>query len=315
MPTNPTRDRVNPDKFDTTPLRRPSWIKVRAPSGETYEQLQQLMRKKSLHTVCEEAACPNMGECWGAGTATFLMMGDVCTRTCGFCDIKHGRPEAMDWLEPERVAQAVKAMNLRHAVITSVNRDDRKDGGAPIFAMVIRRIRKIHPGCSIEVLIPDFKGSSEALRIVMDARPEILNHNVETVPRLFKMVQPQDRYEWAAATLTNAKKIEPDVLTKSGIMLGLGETMDEVKAVMDDQRSWGVDILTLGQYLQPSRQHLPIARYYTMEEFAELKEYGLSIGFKWVESGPLVRSSYHAAEQVRALSAVHRSLYGGKPQA
>lgn len=310
MPTNPTRDRVNPEKFDTTPLRRPSWIKVRAPSGETYEQLQQLMRKKSLHTVCEEAGCPNMGECWGAGTATFLMMGDICTRTCGFCDIKHGRPEALDWLEPERVAQAVKAMNLRHAVITSVNRDDRKDGGAPIFAMVIRRIREIHPGCSIEVLIPDFKGSSEALRIVMDARPEILNHNVETVPRLFKMVQPQDHYEWAAATLTNAKKIEPEVLTKSGIMLGLGETMDEVKAVMDDQRSWGVDILTLGQYLQPSRQHLPIARYYTMEEFAELREYGLGIGFKWVESGPLVRSSYHAAEQVRALSAVHRKLYG-----
>ena len=310
MPTNPTRDRVNPERFDTTPLRRPSWIKVRAPSGETYEQLQQLMRKKSLHTVCEEAGCPNMGECWGAGTATFLMMGDICTRTCGFCDIKHGRPEALDWLEPERVAQAVKAMNLRHAVITSVNRDDRKDGGAPIFAMVIRRIREIHPGCSIEVLIPDFKGSSEALRIVMDARPEILNHNVETVPRLFKIVQPQDHYEWAAATLTNAKKIEPDVLTKSGIMLGLGETMDEVKAVMDDQRSWGVDILTLGQYLQPSRQHLPIARYYTMEEFAELRDYGLGIGFKWVESGPLVRSSYHAAEQVRALSAVHRELYG-----
>lgn len=310
MPTNPTRDRVNPEKFDTTPLRRPSWIKVRAPSGETYEQLQQLMRKKALHTVCEEAGCPNMGECWGAGTATFLMMGDICTRTCGFCDIKHGRPEALDWLEPERVAQAVKAMDLRHAVITSVNRDDRKDGGAPIFAMVIRRIREIHPGCSIEVLIPDFKGSSEALRIVMDARPEILNHNVETVPSLFKVVQPQDHYEWAAATLTNAKKIEPDVLTKSGIMLGLGETIDEVKAVMDDQRSWDVDILTLGQYLQPSRQHLPIARYYTMEEFAELKEYGLGIGFKWVESGPLVRSSYHAADQVRALSAVHRKLYG-----
>lgn len=310
MPTNPTRDRVNPDKFDTTPLRRPSWIKVRAPSGETYEHLQQLMRKKALHTVCEEAGCPNMGECWGAGTATFLMMGDVCTRTCGFCDIKHGRPEALDWLEPERVAQAVKSMELRHAVITSVNRDDRKDGGAPIFAMVIRRIREIHPGCSIEVLIPDFKGSSEALRIVMDARPEILNHNVETVPRLFKVVQPQDRYEWAAATLTNAKKIEPDVLTKSGIMLGLGETLDEVKAVMDDQRSWGVDILTLGQYLQPSRQHLPIVRYYTMEEFAELKDYGLGIGFKWVESGPLVRSSYHAADQVRALSPVHRALYG-----
>lgn len=310
MPTNPTRDRVNPEKFDTRPLRRPNYIKVRAPSGETYEQLQQLMRKKSLHTVCEEANCPNMGECWGAGTATFLMMGDICTRTCGFCDIKRGKPSAMDWLEPERVAQAVKAMNLRHAVITSVNRDDRKDGGAPIFAMVIRRIRQIHPGCSIEVLIPDFKGSSEALRIVMNARPEILNHNVETVPRLFKQVQPQDHYDWAAATLTNAKKIDPDVLTKSGIMVGLGETMDEIKEVMRDQRSWGVDILTVGQYLQPSRQHLPIDRYYTMEEFAEIKEYGLSIGFKWVESGPLVRSSYHAAEQVRALSIVHRSLYG-----
>jgi lipoic acid synthetase len=268
------------------------------------------MRRKALHTVCEEAGCPNMGECWGAGTATFLMMGDVCTRTCGFCDIKRGRPDALDWLEPERVAQAVKAMNLQHAVITSVNRDDRKDGGAPIFAMVIRRIRQIHPGCSIEVLIPDFKGSVEALRIVMDARPEILNHNVETVPRLFKLVQPQDRYEWAKATLSNAKKLDPDVLTKSGIMVGLGETIDEVKAVMEDLRSWGVEILTIGQYLQPSRKHLPIDRYYTPKEFEELHEFGLNIGFKWVESGPLVRSSYHAAEQVRALSVVHRQLYG-----
>ncbi len=310
MPTNPTRDRVNPDKINTTPLRRPEWIKVRAPSGETYEQLQQLMRRKALHTVCEEAGCPNMGECWGAGTATFLMMGDICTRTCGFCDVKRGRPEALDWLEPERVAQAVKAMNLKHAVITSVNRDDRRDGGAPIFAMVIRRIRQLLPGCSIEVLIPDFKGSIEALRMVMDARPEILNHNVETVPRLFKLVQPQDRYEWAAATLTNAKRLDSEVLTKSGIMVGLGETLDEVKAVMRDQRSWGMDILTVGQYLQPSRKHLPIERYYTLEEFAEIKEYGLSIGFQWVESGPLVRSSYHAGEQVRALSAVHRQLYG-----
>ncbi len=310
MPTNATRDRVNPDKFDTTPQRRPSWIKVRAPSGETYEWLQQLMRKKSLHTVCEEAGCPNMGECWGSGTATFLMMGDICTRTCGFCDIKRGRPEALDWLEPERIAQAVKSMQLKHAVITSVNRDDRRDGGAPIFAMVIQRIRQLHPGCSIEVLIPDFKGSVEALRIVMRARPEILNHNVETVPRLFKLVQPQDRYEWAKATLSNAKKLDPDVLTKSGIMLGLGESIDEVKAVMDDLRSWGVEILTIGQYLQPSRKHLPIARYYTPEEFEELRMYGLGIGFKWVESGPLVRSSYHAAEQVRALSIVHRELYG-----
>jgi lipoyl synthase len=310
MPANPTRDRVNPEKLDTTPLRRPSWIKVKAPSGETYEWLQSLMRQKTLHTVCEEAGCPNMGECWGSGTATFLMMGDICTRTCGFCDIKHGRPTPLDFLEPERVAQAVKSMGLRHAVITSVNRDERRDGGAPIFALVIERIRAIHPGCSIEVLIPDFKGSLEALKIVMDARPEILNHNVETVPRLFKLVQPQDRYEWSQATLTNARRLDPEVLTKSGIMLGLGETNDEVKEVMRDLRSWGVDILTIGQYLQPSRQHLPIKRFYTMDEFEDFKNYGMEIGFKWVESAPLVRSSYHAADQVRALSIVHRKLYG-----
>ena len=310
MAFNATRDRVKPAQTDQPPRRRPEWIKVRAPSGETYEWVQDLMRTKSLHTVCEEAMCPNLGECWGAGTATFLMLGDICTRSCGFCDIKRGKPSPLDWAEPERVAQAVKAMDLKHAVITSVNRDERRDGGAPIFAMVIRRIRQLHPGCSIEVLIPDFKGSIEALRIVMDARPEILNHNVETVPRLFKKVQPQDRYEWAGATLTNAKLLDPDVLTKSGIMLGLGESMDEVKAVMRDQRSWGVDILTVGQYLQPSKKHLPIERYYTLEEFAEIKEFGLSIGFKWVESAPLVRSSYHAAQQVRALSVVHRQLYG-----
>jgi lipoyl synthase len=310
MPANPTRDRVNPEKLDTTPLRRPSWIKVKAPSGETYEWLQSLMRQKTLHTVCEEAGCPNMGECWGSGTATFLMMGDICTRTCGFCDIKHGRPTPLDFLEPERVAQAVKSMGLRHAVITSVNRDERRDGGAPIFALVIERIRAIHPGCSIEVLIPDFKGSLEALKIVMDARPEILNHNVETVPRLFKLVQPQDRYEWSQATLTNARRLDPEVLTKSGIMLGLGETNDEVKEVMRDLRSWGVDILTIGQYLQPSRQHLPIKRFYTMDEFEDFKNFGMEIGFKWVESAPLVRSSYHAADQVRALSIVHRKLYG-----
>jgi lipoic acid synthetase len=296
------------------PERRPPWIKVRAPAGETYEWLRDMMRSKSLHTVCEEARCPNLGECWGAGTATFLLMGDTCTRSCGFCDIKTGRPSPLDWLEPERVARAVQAMDLRHAVITSVNRDERPDGGAPIFALVIRRIRQLQPGCSVEVLIPDFKGSLEALGIVMAARPEILNHNVETVPRLFKQVQPQDRYEWAQATLSNAKRLEPDVLTKSGIMLGLGETLEEVKAVMRDLRDWGVDILTIGQYLQPSKQHLPIERYYTLEEFAELRRYGLEIGFRWVESGPLVRSSYHAEQQVRALSAVHRQLYGaGSP--
>ena len=311
--TMATRDRVrtaSPAAPAPAPPRRPDWIRVRAPSGKTVEWLRQMMRSKSLHTVCEEAMCPNLGECWGSGTATFLMMGDTCTRSCGFCDIKTGRPAPLDWLEPERVARAVQAMNLRHAVITSVNRDERQDGGAPIFAMVIRRIRELHPGCSIEVLIPDFKGSLEALRIVVDARPEILNHNVETVPRLFRKVQPQDRYEWAAATLSNAKRLDPEVLTKSGIMLGLGETLDEVQAVMRDLREWGVEILTLGQYLQPSKQHLPIERYVTPDEFAELKRYGLEIGFRWVESGPLVRSSYHAEQQVHALSIVHRQLYG-----
>jgi lipoic acid synthetase len=308
-----TRNRVGgQNQENARPKRRPEWIKVRAPSGETFEQLHRMMRSKALHTVCEEAMCPNMGECWGSGTATFLMLGDVCTRSCGFCDIKTGRPAPLDWLEPERVAQAVKAMSLRHAVITSVNRDERPDGGAPIFALVIRRIRELHPGCSIEVLIPDFKGSLDALKIVMDARPEILNHNVETVPRLFRQVQPQDRYEWAQATLSNAKLLDPDVLTKSGIMLGLGEMMDEVRETMQGLRSWGVDILTIGQYLQPSKEHLPIERYYTLEEFQELKSYGLDLGFQWVESGPLVRSSYMAERQVRELSIVHKSLYGEK---
>ncbi len=309
MMTNPTRDRINPETIDTTPKRRPDWIKVRAPSGDTYQNLQHLMRAKSLHTVCEEAGCPNMGECWGSGTATFLMLGDVCTRTCGFCDVLHGRPKALDWMEPERVAQAVRQMELKHAVITSVNRDERKDGGAPIFAMVIRRIRELMPGCSVEVLIPDFKGSVEALRIVMAARPEILNHNVETVPRLFKQVQPQDRFEYSQKTLTTARALDPEVLTKSGIMVGLGETFDEVQEVMRILRDWDVDILTIGQYLQPSRKHLPIHRYYKPEEFDAFRDYGLSIGFKWVESGALVRSSYHAAEQVRALSGIHRNLY------
>jgi len=306
MTNTPTRDRIQPAPSDPRPRRRPDWIKVKAPTGETYAQLQALMRRTSLHTVCEEAGCPNMGECWGSGTATFLMLGEICTRSCRFCDVKHGRPAPLDWEEPERVAQAVKAMNLKHAVITSVNRDEREDGGAPIFAAVIRRIHELVPGCSVEVLIPDFKASLPALKMVMDARPEILNHNVETVPSLFKKVQPQDHYEWSEAVLRHAKLLAPDVLTKSGLMVGLGETMSELKAVMRDLRDWGVDILTLGQYLQPSRHHLPIERYYTLEEFADLKEYGLSLGFGWVESGPLVRSSYHAAEQVRALNPTFR---------
>jgi lipoic acid synthetase len=287
------------------PQRRPEWIKVRAPGGESYDFLKGLMRSKKLHTVCEEAMCPNIGECWGSGTATFLILGDTCTRSCGFCDIKTGRPEPLDWDEPERVAQAVHKMNLRHVVITSVNRDERKDGGAPIFALCIERIRELQPECSIEVLIPDFKGSEDALRIVMDAQPEILNHNVETVPRLFRQVQPQDHYEWALTTLRNAKAMQPDVLTKSGIMVGLGETFEEVVDVMRDLAAIGVDILTIGQYLQPSRKHLSIERYYTPQEFEELRRIGEELGFKWVESGPLVRSSYHAEQQVRALSPMY----------
>lgn len=289
------------------PQRRPEWIKVRVPGGENYDSLKTLMRSKQLHTVCEEAHCPNIGECWGAGTATFLMMGDICTRSCGFCDIKTGRPLPLDWQEPERVAQAVRSMNLKHVVITSVNRDERKDGGAPIFALVIQRIRELQPGCSIEVLIPDFKGDAAALKIVMDARPEILNHNVETVPRLFKKVQPQDKYEWAMTTLRQAKQMDSDVLTKSGLMLGLGEEWDEVVTVMQDLRGCGVDILTLGQYLQPSKQHLPIEKYYRPEEFVTLKELGYEMGFKWVESGPLVRSSYRADQQVSLLSPMRRA--------
>ena len=310
MSKEPTRNRVNPKVIDTTPIRRPSWIKVRAPAGETYEHLKDMMRSKALHTVCEEANCPNMGECWGSGTATFLILGDICTRRCGFCDIKHGKPLPIDQDEPERVAQAVKAMNLKHAVITSVDRDDDNLGGAKIFAQVIARIRAVHPGCSVEVLIPDFRGEREALKIVMDARPEILNHNLETVPRLFPGVQSSDKLEWSQAVLVGAKELDDDVLTKSGIMLGLGERLDEVKDVMRVLRDWDVDILTIGQYLQPSRQHLPVTYYYEMADFEMLKEFGLSIGFHWVESQPLVRSSYHAAEQVRALSNVHADLYG-----
>lgn len=284
------------------PRRRPPWIRVKAPSGETYQNVHNLMRSKTLHTVCEEAQCPNIGECWGRGTATFLMMGDTCTRSCGFCDIKTGRPNPLDWAEPNRIAESVRAMGLRHVVITSVNRDERPDGGAPIFAMVIKRIRQLQPGCSIEVLIPDFKGSESALKIVMDAQPEILNHNVETVPRLFKKVQPQDNYAWTLATLGNAKKMQPLVLAKSGIMVGLGETFDEVVEVMHDLVNIGVDIMTIGQYLQPSKKHLPVERYYTPEEFDKLQALGKEMGFKWVESGPLVRSSYRADVQVRELS-------------
>jgi lipoic acid synthetase len=269
------------------------------------------MQSEGLHTVCQEALCPNRGECWGDGTATFLLLGDVCTRACKFCDVKHGRPEALDWNEPDRVARSVQLLKLEHAVVTSVNRDERRDGGAPIFAMLIRRIRKLHQGCSVEVLIPDFKGSLEALKIVMDAVPDILNHNLETVPQLFKSVQPQSSYQVSRDTLINAKKLDPDALTKSGLMVGLGENLEQIKETIQDIRSWDVDILTIGQYLQPSKQHLAVDRYYTPDEFEDLKNFSLDLGFKWVESAPLVRSSYHAADQARALSKTFQSRKKG----
>jgi len=259
------------------------------------------MRAKELHTVCEEAHCPNIGECWGHRTATFLILGDTCTRNCRFCNVKTGRPAPLDphSNEPEYVAQAVQAMGLKHAVITSVDRDDLPDGGASVFAAVIRRIRALQPGCTVEVLIPDFRGRIGALKTVMDERPDILNHNVETVPRLFRAVQPQCRYEWSLAVLQSAKVLWPEAITKSGLMVGLGEAVDEVLDVMRDLRELNVDILTIGQYLQPTKQHAPIARYYTPEEFEMLRERGYEMRFRWVESGPLVRSSYNAEAQAR----------------
>ncbi len=284
------------------PKRRPPWLRVRAPTGEDYAWLKRLMRSKELHTVCEEAHCPNMGECWSHRTATFLILGDICTRNCRFCKVRTGRPAPLDPDEAERVAQAVQAMDLAHAVVTSVDRDDLADGGAAVFAAVMRRIRDLQPDCTVEVLIPDFRGQTEPLRVVMDERPDILNHNVETVPRLFREVQPQCRYEWSQAVLRNAKVLWPEAITKSGVMVGLGESVDEVLDVMRDLRELEVDILTIGQYLQPTRQHAPIARYYSPEEFEMLRERGYEMGFRWVESDALVRSSYNAEAQVQALS-------------
>jgi lipoic acid synthetase len=284
------------------PKRRPPWLRVRAPSGEDYRWLKQLIRAKQLHTVCEEAHCPNIGECWGHRTATFLILGDTCTRNCRFCHVNTGRPAPPDPEEPQHVAQAVQAMGLKHAVITSVDRDDLPDGGASAFAAVIRCIRELQPGCTVEVLIPDFRGRIEPLQVVMDERPDILNHNIETAPRLFRAVQPQCRYEWSLAVLRNAKVLWPESITKSGLMVGLGETVDEVLDVMRDLRELDVDILTIGQYLQPTREHIPIDRYYTPEEFELFREQGYGMGFRWVESAPLVRSSYHAEGQAQMLA-------------
>ncbi len=283
---------------------RPDWLKVRLPMGPQVEELRRLMRSKSLHTVCEEAHCPNMGECWGAGTATFMILGDKCTRSCGFCAVKTGRPMELDLEEPARVGEAVARMGLRHAVVTSVNRDELDDGGASIFASTIREIRRQAPGTSVEVLIPDFRGVVAALDIVLAERPEILNHNVETVERLYPRVRPQARFERSLAVLRRTKERAPDLVCKSGIMLGLGETKAEVVTTMRAIAAQGTDVLTIGQYLRPSAQHLPIERYWTPQEFAELREIGMTMGFDHVESGPLVRSSYHAERHVGLARAV-----------
>ncbi len=277
--------------------RRPHWLRVRSPDTPRFHELKQLFRGKSLNTVCEEALCPNIGECWGRGTATFLLMGDTCTRSCGFCKIKTGRPAMLDPEEPRRIGESVQAMNLHHAVLTSVNRDEQPDGGAWVFAESIHWIRRLQPGCTIEVLIPDFKGDWAALQTVMQAKPEILNHNTETVARLYRTVRPQARYPRSLELLQRAKQIDTLTLSKSGIMIGLGETWDEILTVMDDLRAHGVDIMTIGQYLQPSRFHLPIVAYYTPEQFDRLRAEGEQRGFRWMECGPLVRSSYHADGQ------------------
>ncbi len=280
--------------------RRPEWLKVRFPAGPNFRELVGIMRTQTLHTVCEEARCPNIGDCWERRTATFLILGNVCTRHCAYCAIAHGLPTELDAREPERVAEAAAAMGLRHAVITSVDRDDLRDGGAGMFARTIRLIRARVPHCSIEVLIPDFKGDVEALRAVLAAEPDILNHNIETVPRLFRAVRAGGNYRRSLDLLAHAKAEARRGLTKSGMMVGLGETWDEVLETMRDLRDVGCDILTVGQYLSPGRDYAPIARYYHPDEFAALKVEGLAIGFRHVESGPLVRSSYHADEQAVA---------------
>ena len=285
-------------------LRRPEWLKARLPGGPNYGELVTIMRTQALHTVCEEARCPNIGDCWARRTATFLVLGNLCTRNCSYCAITHGLPTELDLLEPDRVARAVQAMGLRHAVITSVNRDDLADGGASIFAATIRKIREYHPECTVEVLIPDFKGSAADLQTVLEAGPEILNHNIESVPRIFKIVRHGGNYERSLELLRLVKAWGYTPFTKSGIILGMGEAWDELLQTMEDLRSVDCDILTLGQYLRPGPGYHPIDRYYAPEEFARLKALGLEMGFQYVESGPLVRSSYHADEQAQAVRAI-----------
>ena len=282
------------------PERKPGWLKVKAPGGDNYLRLKTMMRELDLHTVCEEAHCPNIGECWQHGTATFMILGDVCTRNCAYCAVSHGRPPKYDIEEPSRVARAIAELNLRHAVITSVDRDDLPDFGAFIFAETIRQIKQQLPGCSVEVLVPDFQGNEDSIRAVLEARPDIYNHNTETVPRLYKKARPGGRYTRLLEIFRPAKRIAPDIPTKTGIILGLGETNEEVVEVMHDLRAVDVDILTLGQYLRPSDGHIALDRYVTPEEFRWFYETGMALGFRHVESGPLVRSSYHAWEQVQA---------------
>lgn len=280
--------------------KKPDWIRIKLTTGENYTEIKDMMRSKTLHTVCEEARCPNIYECWANRTATFMILGDICTRACRFCAVNTGMPTELDLQEPERVADAAERMGLRHCVITSVARDDLKDGGASVFAATIQAVRKRLPFCSVEVLIPDFMGSEEALKIVMDAKPDILNHNVETVERLSDRVRAKAKYDRTLELLRRAKGMQPKIPTKSSIMLGVGEEWDEILKTMDDLRANDVDILTIGQYLQPTPKHLVVEKYYTPEEFAVLKEEGLKRGFSHVESGPLVRSSYHAHEQVQS---------------
>ena len=280
---------------------KPAWLKVRAPGSETYLRLKGLMQELKLNTVCEEARCPNIGECWHHGTATFMILGDVCTRACAYCAVTHGRPNELDLEEPARVAHAISTMALKHAVITSVDRDDLTDGGAAIFAETIRRTRTSVPNCRIEVLIPDFQGIEASLRIVLDAGPDVLNHNIETVPRLYRMARSGGRYARSLELLDRARRYRPATPTKTGIMVGMGEEFDEVVSVFDDLRTVGVSILTIGQYLRPTPKHAPMIRYWHPDEFANLKASALAKGFAHVESGPLVRSSYHAHEQAEAV--------------
>ncbi|WP_018753788.1 lipoyl synthase [Paenibacillus sanguinis] len=277
---------------------KPDWIRIKLTTGDNYQDIKQMMRSKTLHTVCEEARCPNIYECWANRTATFMILGDICTRACRFCAVNTGLPTELDLQEPDRVAEAAEQMNLRHCVVTSVARDDLKDGGAGIFAGTIKALRQRLPLCSVEVLIPDFQGDEESLRIVMDAKPDILNHNIETVERLSDRVRAKAKYRRSLELLQRAKQMNPDIPTKSSIMLGVGEEWEEILQAMDDLRAVDCDILTIGQYLQPSPQHLHVEKYYKPEQFMELKEEGMKRGFSHVESGPLVRSSYHAHEQV-----------------